>query len=629
MTITQDTRVGQLITPLGKDILCLEQFEGVEALGDLFEFNIYAISEQANLNFDPALGKSCTIKLKTYQGKTRLLDGILVQAQSIEKKENYFRYRLMLRPWFSLLRHQANCRIFLDKKVTEIIQDIFDKAGFSDYDFGKLTESYDPIPYCVQYRETDYAFCCRLMEHWGIYYYFEHSEGKHTLVMADSRSSHKPNPDAPNLPYNPLGTPELDLQQRFGAWTSERRFCTGKVTFNDYDYLQPPKKLLVPNEASSKYAHSKMEIYDYPGKYKDEDKGKKFSKVRLEAEQCQDNRRHCEGDAPSLFPGSLTTAERHPIDSENKEYLVVQCSHTYGVQQYRAMGPVQEDEIYVGWYELLPSDIPFRMQQKTAKPRVLGIETAKVVPKKGEDGEEISTDEHGHIWVQFFWDREPQKSCPIRVAQMWSLKQWGGQFIPRIGMEVVVDFLEGDPDRPLVVGCVFNGDNKYPYMLPDNKTQSGVKSDSSKGHSGYNEFMFEDKKGSEDIRMHAEKDHDVTIKDTETGTIGESFTGHNGSASRNWTLKLGDDSLNVQMGNQSINIEMGTQTVEAMQGITLTVCMGTSSIEITPAAISLQSPIINLNAEAAINLTAPVINTSEVLTALDVVTPLLNGTPPL
>ena len=197
--------------------------------------------------------------------------------------------------------------------------------------------------------------------------------------------------------------------------------------------------------------------------------------------------------------------ERHPIESENRKYLTVRCNHAFGTQEYRTSGEDKADEFYHGFYEFLPSDIQFRMLPVTPKPRVFGVETAKVVAKKGEDGEEISTDENGHIWIQFYRDREPQKSCPIRVAQCWSGKQWGEQHIPRISMEVVVEFLEGDPDRPLVVGCVFNGDNKYPYDLPNNKTQSGWKSDSTKGHYGYNEFMFEDKKGSELIRMHPQK----------------------------------------------------------------------------------------------------------------------------
>ena len=248
----------------------------------------------------------------------------------------------------------------------------------------------------------------------------------------------------------------------------------------------------------------------------------------------------------------------------------------------------------------------------TPKPRIYGIQTAKVVAKKGEEGEEISTDEHGRIWVKFFWDREPKKTCPIRVAQVWASKQWGGQFIPRVEMEVVVEFLEGDPDRPLVTGCVFNGDNKYPYTLPDDKTQSGLKSNSSKGHNGYNEFMFEDKKGSEDIRMHAEKDHDVTIKDTETVTIGKSFTGHNGPASRTWTLKQGDDNLEVTAGNQKVHIAK-TQQINVDQDITvtsltkITLKVGNNQVVIDMTGVHIQGMTIDLKANAMIELSAPMI----------------------
>jgi len=614
MAITQDGHIGELITPLGKDVLVLQRFDGFEGLGELFEFHIDALSEQENINFDKALGRSCTIKLKTYEEKTRIFDGILTEAQWVEKVEDYYHYRLVLRPWFALLDHKADCRIFLDKNVKDIIKGVFTKGGFNDYEF-KTTGDYDTIPYCVQYRETDLAFCSRMMEKYGIYYFFKHSEGKHTMVLADSRSSHEANPDAPKLPYNPLGTPELDLQQRLGAWASQRRFCTGRVTFNDYDYLKPPKKLLASNEASANYARSQLEVYDYPGKHDEENKGKNFSKFRLEAEQCFDHRRLIEGDAPSMFAGGLVTVEKHSTSAENREYLVVRCNHSYGTQQYRAGTPDASSEIYQGVYEFLPSDVPFRMLPLTPKPRVLGIETAKVVGKKGEDSEEISTDENGHIWVQFYWDREPQKSCPIRVAQCWSGKQWGEQHIPRVGMEVVVEFLEGDPDRPLVTGCVYNGDNKYPYELPGNKTQSGWKSDSSKGHNGYNELMFEDKKGSEVVRFHAQKDLDSVIENDETRKVGNNQTGTVVN-NRSWTIQQGNDTIEVQLGNQTITIDAGTQTVDAMQGITLSVCMGLSTIQITPASISIISPEINLTAETTINITAPVINLTGVVNVL-------------
>jgi type VI secretion system secreted protein VgrG len=259
------------------------------------------------------------------------------------------------------------------------------------------------------------------------------------------------------------------------------------------------------------------------------------------------------------------------------------------------------------------------LPQVTPKPRIYGIQTAKVVGQKGEESEEISTDEHGRIWVQFFWDREPKLTCPIRIAQVWASKKWGGIFIPRIGMEVVVEFLEGDPDRPLVVGVVYNGDNKVPYDLPSNKTMAGLKSDSTKGGNGYNEFVFEDKKGSEDIRMHAEKDHDVTVKNAETHTIGETFMPPKGSASRSATLKSGDDSLTIEMGDRSVTIPMGSQTTTAM--ITITHTVGATAVTLTPAAKSVASPVINHTAEtvinhtagATINHTAPIINLTGVV----------------
>jgi type VI secretion system secreted protein VgrG len=604
--LSQANYPAALKTPLGDDVLVLRSFSGNEVLGQPFEFHIDALSEQENIDFDKAIGQACTVKLKTYEQKERFFCGILTNAQwiggEVGGQQDYSRYRLVLRPWFWLLAHRADCRIFLDKTVKDIIEKVFTDAGFSsgtDFKF-RTTGNYEKIKYCVQYRETDFAFVSRLMEQYGIYYYFEHQDGQHTMVLADSRASHSAVKDLPQVKYHFQTVAYRRVEQQISSWASERRFCTGKVEYNDYDYLKPPKRLRASKEASEKYTRSRFEVYDYPGKYDEQDKGERFAQYRLEAEQAMDRRRIADGDAPSLFAGGLVKVEKHPSSAENKEYLVVRASHDYGVQFY---GTTQASDTpgYQGSYELLPSDRPFRSPLSTPKPRIHGIQTAKVVAKKGEDSEEISTDEHGHIWVQFYWDREPQKSCPVRVSQSWASKQWGEQFIPRIGMEVVIEFLEGDPDRPLVTGCVYNGDNKHPYTLPDDKTQSGLKSDSSKGHNGYNEFMFEDKKGEELVRMHAQKDHDVTVRNSETRTIGEAFTPPQGQASRSTTLENGDDSLAVKKGNRSIDISLGGQSTHALSSIETV-----SDMKVSDAVISesLTSQTLNM---MGITLKAPVI----------------------
>jgi len=608
--LSQATRTGALKTPLGDDVLVLKSFSGAEGLGELFEFHIDALSEQENIDFDQALGQACTIKLKTYQQKERFFCGILTDAQwagrdpqYFSDKDKYYSYRLVLRPWFWLLAHRADCRIFLDKKVTEIIQDVFTKAGFSNgTDFKLPSGSYDKIEYCVQYRETDFAFVSRLMEQYGIYYFFEHKDGQHTMVLADSTSSHSKVPDLPEIQYNPAAGGYNRQEQNLLTWVSDRQFRTGKIEFNDYDYLKPPKNLRANKEAAEKYTRSKFEVYDYPGKYDEKDKGEQFAKFRLEAEQALDHRRQAEGDAPSLFAGGRVTLKEHPSSAENQEYLIARASHRFGIQQYGAASG-REAAGYSGSFEFQLCERPFRSLPLTPKPRIYGIQTAKVVTKKGEDGEEISTDEHGRIWVKFYWDREPQKTCPIRVAQVWASKQWGGQFIPRIDMEVVVEFLEGDPDRPLVTGCVYNGDNKYPYKLPDNKTQSGLKSDSSKGHDGYNELMFEDKKGSELVRFHAEKDLESVIEHDETRKVGSDQTLTVGSdqtetIEKNRSVKvMMNDSLTVGM-NQVVKVG-AAQSVLAGTSITLT--SGASSIVITPGSIIISSPSILLNGPTAMS----------------------------
>jgi len=599
--LSQANHPASLKTPLGGDVLALKAFSGNETLGQPFEFQVESLSEEENIDFDKALGQACTIKLKTYGQKERFFCGILTEAQwvstGIGGQQGYSHYRLVLRPWFSLLAHRANCRIFPKMKVTEIIEQVFKDAGFSsETDFKFCTHgTYEEIEYCVQYRETDFAFVSRLMEQYGIYYFFEHQDGQHTMMLADSYASHSKVKDLPTVKYNSQTVAYNRAEQHIHSWISDRRFCTGKVELRDYDYLQP-NVLKAMKDVKENYARSTFEVYDYPGKYdKQKQKmGDLFAQVRLEAEQALDRRRTANGDAPSLFAGGLVTVEKHPASDENKQYLVVRASHDYGTQFY-GTSQAGDGAGYQGNYEFLPSDRPFRSLPLTPKPRIHGIQTAKVVNEKDKEHEEISTDKHGHIWVQFYWDRKPEKSCPIRVSQPWAGKKWGHQFIPRIGMEVVVEFLEGDPDRPLVIGCVYNGDNKTPFVLPSKKNISGVVSDSTKGHHGHNFFTFDDTKGNETVFLHAEKDYQVQVLDSEKRVIRNN---------REAVLQEGNDDLRVEQGDRQVQVWKGRHFMNVREEVNvfsgkevhLSVLMGETTITLDAKGISMKAGEVQITA---------------------------------
>jgi type VI secretion system secreted protein VgrG len=626
--LTQDTRIGNFSTPLGENVLVLARFDGSEGLGELFEYRIEALStkELGDSDFDGAIGRNCSLTLKSYGGE-RIFNGVLVEAQWLGLKGVYYAYRLVLRPWLWLCTRTTHCRIFSDKRAPEIIKEVFNRRGFNDFR-DALTDNYPKLEYCVQYRETDFNFVSRLMEQHGIYYFFEHSKDKHVLVLADSKSSHKPVPGREKTPFIALGGDDQRDREHMYHLATERRLRTGKVELNDYDFKQPGKKLLVNVKASERYTKSDLEYYDDPGKYTERSDGEKYAKVLLEAEQALDYRRHATGDAVSLFPGGTTKLDQHPKDSENVQCLIIRAMHSFVSEFYRSGADVVPGQVYYGNYELLKCDRPFRSQIVTPKPEVLSVHTAKVV---GKEGEEIDTDEYGRIRVEFFWDRDKSFSRWARVLQPWAYKQWGTQFIPRVGMEVVVVYEEGDPDYPLVIGSVYNGDNKHPYKLPDNKTQSGIKSNSSKGGNGYNEYMFEDKKGFELIRMHAQKDYDVTVHHVETRKIGEDGVP---GTSRDTSLITGDDVLTISTGSQSKTVARNvTQTIgmtqttsigmarsttigaadtlsvtgpiaiTSMANITLT--CGASTIIMTPASITIQAPTVQILASVNASISGP------------------------
>jgi type VI secretion system secreted protein VgrG len=611
---TQADRIAELVTRLGTDKLVLSSFEVTEELSKPFEIRVECLSTDQNIDFNPALGQKAHIRYNTIGKAKRYFSGMLVEASWFGEREAMSSYQIVLRPWFWLLTQASDCRIFQNKTPLQIIEDVFKKSGFTDFEI-KTTENYKAIDYYVQYRETNFDFVCRTMETFGIYYYFKHSADNHIMVLADAKSSHQPIPSLPKCRFIGMGERTRDTEETLSSWLSGRMFRTGKVTVKAFDFDKPSANLTADHTSGGGYAHDTLEVYDYPEKYKqgeESDLGQKYAKARLQAAQSLDKRRHAAGDAASLFPGGLTTLEKHPMDSENKEYLVVAATHSFVAESYRSGSSSASGDSYSGHYTLQLSDRPFRALIETPKPVIYGPQTAVVV---GPKGEEIYTDKHGRIKVQFHWDRQgkndDKSSRWIRVSQTHSGKGWGGVYLPRIGMEVVVEFIEGDPDRPLVVGTVYNGDNKMPYDMPTNKTQAGMKTRSSKGggEANYNEFVFEDKKGSEFVRFHAEKDMDYTVEDKETRTVKGKNKKAAGETTRATVIEKGDDILTVKTGDQHVTIGRDqiidvAENITMKAGTSITLKVGLSTITMTKSSITIKSPTITVKSEGQTTIKA-------------------------
>lgn len=591
--LRQTQRLASFTTPAGKDEFVLVKFDAEESLSELFTYKIEASSKLENYDLESIIGEKCSIKFTLKDGKERIFNGVLSDCQWLGRDHELHSYRFILRPWLWLLSQRTDCRIFKNKTPLDIIGEIFKKEGKANFE-DRVSEKPAEVEYCVQYRETDLDFVLRLMEQYGIYYYFKHTDVDHTLILSDSKSAHDLSKATAEPSFKGAKTaypflPETGAMARhiehITHWSTQRRLRTGKMELRDYDYKESTADLTSRAEEGFQKA-KRYESYDYPGAYTKRTDGERFAKVRAQAMQAHDDRRFATGDAPSLHPGALMNFADHPTGSENGEYLVVRASHAYGVQSYRSATRADE-AIYHGSYELQKSERRFRAPIVTPKPVIYGPHTAKVVGEKnkGEEGD-IDVDEYGCIYVRFHWDREDEStSRRVRVAQVWSGRNWGGQVIPRIGQEVVVEFLEGDPDQPLVTGTVVNDQHMPPYALPENKTQSGLKSESTDGagFSGtYNEIMFEDKADNEVLGLRAEKDHKNVIRNIETREIGEAFVGN--VFSRETTLLKGSDKLDIQDGKLD---------VEASQEIVLKV--GESKIRMLPTKIEITSPLITIN----------------------------------
>lgn len=555
---------------LGEDKLVLSRFDVREAVSELFEIQIEALSEDKAVDFNKILGSKCSIRINTTDGTPRFFNGTLTEAQSLGPQDDVFGYNMVLRPWFWLLTKTSNCRIFKDKSVKDIIAEVLAKHSFKKFE-NRTSGSFPELEYCVQYCESDYDFLCRLMEENGIYYYFEHSEDDHTLVLVDASSAHKDKLLGADLPFVPTADKHFQNVESLNEWTSSRKFCSGKFLVNDFNYMKPKAAMLADKGGNASYPNAKLEVYHYPGRYEVKSEGENRAKSQLEAEQAMDQRCEGGGDAVSCSPGGKIKLSKHPQVADETEFLILRAVHIYRGIPYRSSGS-SEEESYYGRFEFLPAKVQYRCPQTTPLPRIVGPQTA-IVTGSGE----IDVDEHGRIEVMFHWSkgRGDVTSRRVRISHGWSGASWGDIKIPRVGMEVVVEFLNGDPDQPIITGTVYNADNKVPYPLPGEKTISGVKSKTD-GGGGYNEFVFDDKSGSELVRLHAQKDMDGKIEHDEKRDIGNDVK-----------IKVGNNR------DEDIGMEW---TVVAGTKIMFT--CGQSKITMTPASIDIESVNINIKAQA-------------------------------
>ncbi len=525
MALLQQDRLVSLATPLGKDVLLVESLEGTESVSALFRFQLALVSEKRDIALKDLVGQNVTLVIELVGKKMRYFNGFVSRFSQGDVDSRVSHYYLEVVPWLWFLTRTADCRIFQRKTVPDIIQQIFKDLGFTDF---KL----------------------RLMEEEGIFYFFEHQNGKHTLILGNDPSVHQPCPNQAQARYGYMsgGVQDKDMITRLHI---DQELQPGKVTLTDYYFQTPSNDLKVSApSAVSVGGNGKFEIYDYPGYYAKrfdgDDKagkvrpdGERTAKLGMQGEEASHKLLTGASSCRAFVPGYKFELIEHRRKDLNGPYVLTQVSHA----ATNNLGD-GEGSTYDNTFTAIPAAVPVRPNRVTAKPLVHGTQTAVVVGMKGE---EIDTDKYGRVKVQFHWDREGKKdqnsSCWIRVAQPWAGKGYGTAHIPRIGSEVVVAFLEGDPDQPLIIGSVYNAEQTVPYLLPANKMVQGIRSNSTPGGGGYNEIIVNDTKGKEKITVHGQYDMNTTVEHDQTTTV------HN-----NRTDKIDVDDSETVGNNQKLTV---------------------------------------------------------------------------
>ena len=516
-----------LTTPLGDDAFTLIGYRGDEGLSRLFEYELDLTSSQTDLDFSSVVGQSMTVQIGQTSSASRYINGV-VRRLSLTRltDDNAAEFRAFVVPKLWTLGLNADCRIFQTMTAVEIIKQVLQENDLTDLR-DALTGSYRTRDYCVQYRESAFAFICRLMEEEGIFYFFQHQDGQHTLVLADDSSVHEDCPGINTLSFVGQSSQRIyeDVIHEVGY---EESLVSDGVALDDYNFTTPSTDLA----ATSGKTDKPTQVFDYPGRYDQKSDGEGLAKAWLEGLEAPAKEISGISNTRTLIAGYKLTIQDHPRSALNDSYVITGLSLSGAHDSFE------------NTFRAIPADTPFRAPRRTPKPFIPSTQTAVVV---GKEGEEIYTDEYGRVKVQFPWDREGESdeksSCWIRAAQGWAGKGWGAWLIPRIGMEVVVSFLDGDPDRPLITGCVYNAEQTLPYTLPDKMTTSTLLSRSSKEGDAGNELRFDDTKDSEALYVHAQKDMTVEVEND-----------------RSHTIKEGNDTLTISQGDRTSSITQGKET---------------------------------------------------------------------
>jgi type VI secretion system secreted protein VgrG len=522
-------------SPFADDDLLLDEMEGSEGISELFKFNLHMRSGSTSLSAATIVGKTMTVTLEIEGGVKRYVTGMVSRFVQSGYDREFASYEAELVPMLWLLTLSRDRKIYQAKSVADIIKAVLTEFAIT-FD-AKLTQTYTALDYCVQYDETAFDFICRLMEQSGIFYFFTFSSSSHTMVLGDAKSNFLACPGAATARFFPRTGMEnaIDTVSRFAQ---ESGIAVKKATVNDYDFINPSTSL----EGTHSAAAGSGEVVEFATGHLSVSAASAIAKLRVEASQVASNVLRGDSFCYPFTAGTKFTLADHFVSSLNASFVLRRVHHTV------------HDDLYTNSFEAFPTTVPFRPPVQTARPRAVGCETALVV---GPQGEEIWTDSHGRIKVEFPWDRDGVKddksSTWIRVAQSVAGKGFGALFLPRVGQEVVITYLNGDPDRPLVTGCVYNGENATPATLPANQTQTIIRTRSSKQGTAGNELRFEDKKDAEELYLHAQKDMLVEIENALTTTVKKGAETH--------TLEEGDRTTELKKGKETHKVK-GTRTLD-------------------------------------------------------------------